>query len=98
MRVRFTTDARIDLAEIFKYLADDSPMAAETVFLRIYEACQELSEGARRYPVAFIRNRSELRRRAVSSYDIYFRIGESGVEVVRVVHGARDTTRLFPDD
>ncbi len=58
----------------------------------------QLGAAWKHYPVVFARAESEIRRRPAGSYNIYFRIEGGGVETVRVVHGARDATRLFPDD
>jgi toxin ParE1/3/4 len=98
MRVRFTTDARSDLDEIFTYLGAESPAAAEAVLVRLYDACRQLGEAPRQYAVALTRRKSEIRRRAVGSYNIYFRIVDDNVEIVRVVHAARDATRFLNDD
>jgi toxin ParE1/3/4 len=97
MRVRLTADARADLNEIFEFIATDSPLSAEAVFIRLRDACMQLGATSKHYPVVFMRSESEIRRRPAGSYNIYFRI-EDGVEIVRIVHGARDATRLFADD
>jgi toxin ParE1/3/4 len=96
MRVRLTTDARTDLDDIFSFIATDSPSAAEAVLTRLRDACLQLADTPKRYPVAFARDRSEIRRRPAGSYNIYFRVQDGGVEIVRIVHSARDATRLFP--
>jgi plasmid stabilization system protein ParE len=97
-RVRFTNDAHTDLDEIFDYVAKDSPLAAEALLLRLYEACQQLGVAALHYAVAFSLGSSELRRRSLGSYNIYFRVMNGDVEIVRVAHSARDATRFFPDN
>ena len=81
--------ARTDLAAIWDYIAGDSPARADA-FLRQLEATMGVLGGN---PLMG-RQRDELfpglRSFAVGAYLIFYRRQTAGIEVVRVLHGARD--------
>jgi len=93
-RVTRRPAARADLAEIWDHIAQDDPRRA-TTFLRGIEAVfetlaaqpmmgrerPELGEGIRSFPI--------------SRYVVYYLPWPDGVDVVRVLHAARDVTRLI---
>ncbi|MEC4880962.1 MAG: type II toxin-antitoxin system RelE/ParE family toxin [Scytonema sp. PMC 1070.18] len=84
-----TTRAEEDLIEIWLYIAADNPVAASELVDRIEAKCQMLADspklGPARPDIA-----PELRYSPVGRYVILYREIPGGVEVVRVVHGARD--------
>ena len=92
--VRWTRTSLKDLGEIWDYVAPDSPSAADTLLRTIDSKIRLLSD----FPHAG-RDRSDVRPRLRSlptgNYVIYYRPMRKGVEVVRVVHGARDVRQLF---
>lgn len=87
-------EARTDLAEIWDHIAQDDPKRA-TAFLREIEALfetlasqptmgrerSELAEGLRSFPIG--------------RYVVYYLPWPDGVDVVRVLHSARDVARLI---
>jgi toxin ParE1/3/4 len=86
--------ARSDLDEICSYIAQDDPDAADKFILAI----------ASRFPLLASmpeigRQREELvaglRSFPVGNYIIFYRVIEQGVEIARVLHGARDFPPLF---
>ncbi len=90
-RCQFTAPARQDLKEIAEYIRRDNVEAARRVVARIRDVCK-------RTLTAFpgggtIRDdlRPGLRCFSVGNFVIYFR-GRNPVEIVRVLHGARDVT------
>jgi toxin ParE1/3/4 len=90
-----TAQAAIDLLEIWVYIAEESSMdAADRVLGTIDRKCQALAEqpgmGRRREELA-----SGLRSLPVGSYVIFYRDQDGGIEVIRVLHGARDIEALF---
>jgi toxin ParE1/3/4 len=93
-RVRRTPLAAQDLEDIWFYVAQDDPDAADRLLDRIEESAQLLAEnpelGPARPDVA-----PELRYHPVGSYLLLYRIIRNGIELVRVVHGARDWVSLF---
>ena len=96
-------EAREDLDEIYAYIFEDDPDAADRVLeaalstfaalggtpgqgrIRIFEH-SELC-GLRSFGVEGFRN-----------YVIFYRIVSEGVEIVRVLHGARDLDAMFSAD
>lgn len=92
-RVFRTRRAREDLVEIWRYVARDNPMAADALLDRIDGSCSLLADnpelGQARPDI-----RPGLRYFVVERYIIIYRALEGGVEVVRVVHGARDLFKL----
>lgn len=88
-RLRFTTDASNDLEEIVEYVGTRNPMAATRLVDRLEAECwrlardpgigqprPELGEGLRFFPVG--------------NYLIFYRERSNDIQVVRVLHGARD--------
>jgi len=89
-----TRQAHVDLLEIWGHMADSSPRAADRLLERIGRTCDTLAE----FP-QMGRSRPELapalRSIPVGSYIVFYRPVEEGIEVVRVLHGARDIDRSF---
>jgi toxin ParE1/3/4 len=91
---RVSEAARSDLDEIWFYIADDNPDAADK-FIRALVS---------RFPMLASmpeigREREELSPRLrsfpVGNCIIFYRPMENGVEIARVLHGARDFPPLF---
>lgn len=98
MKIAHLTErAHLDLFEIWLHIAPFSIRAADRILDRIEQRCAEF---AHRPNLA--RERSELGRDlrsfVVRPYVVFFRIAESGIEVLRIVHGHRDLPTLFDDD
>ena len=86
--------ARRDLRDIEEFISDYNPVAADQLLARIDDQFQLLADNP------FMgRERAELgdnlRSLRVENYVIIYRPADSGVEVVRVINGARDINRLF---
>ncbi len=83
-----TAKAEEDLIEIWIYIAADNPTAADRLLDQIDTKCQMLANnpelGQARPDIA-----SGLRYFPVGRYLILYRNISEGIEVVRVVHGAR---------
>ena len=87
--------AEIDLSDIWRYVARDSPESASRLVNHMRMVC-----GTTLASNPFIgRTRSDLapdlRSFPVGSYLIFYRPIQSGVEIVRVLHGSRDIEALF---
>jgi toxin ParE1/3/4 len=94
MRYRLSLQAHHDLMQVRDYIARDKPSAAartirsirdvlRTVISRFPETgapCEELAPGLRCFPVG--------------NYVVYYRF-DKAVDVVRVLHGARDVSAVF---
>ena len=103
----FRPRARLDLLDQFSYLAEQAtPAVAERYFAAVDRTCARLAEqplsgtlydsgvarleGMRRVPVS-----------GFGAYLVFYMSRARGIEVVRVLHGARDIEHLFtaePDD
>jgi len=86
--------AERDLEDIWRYIANDSLSAADHLIDRIEEKCQLRATnpemGQPRPELA-----PGLRSFSVGNYVVFYRPIEGGIEVARVVHGARDVDALF---
>lgn len=89
--------ALADLAEIWAYIAEDSTRQADAFASRLD---QEFRTLARRPNIG--RERPELlaglRSIPVGRYVVFYIPHLRGIEVVRVLHGARDLTPFFEQD
>lgn len=93
MTYRLTPRAEADLAALGDYIAADNPPAATRFLAKIEAQCRRLGENPQLGP-ARPEIAPDLRLWVVDKYLILYRVVTDGVEVVRVVHGARDRERL----
>ena len=86
--------AEQDLDEIWDFVANDSIVAADRLIDMIVGKCHLLAGnpemGQARPELA-----PTLRSFSLGSYMIFFRPIEDGIELARVIHGARDADALF---
>lgn len=94
-RFRLAAQARLDLLEIWHYIAKSSIEAANRVGADLDEAIVQIAEmpgmGHSRADVDDPRYRFW----SVHSYVIAYRIDTKPLTIARVVHGARDFKKLF---
>lgn len=93
----FTPRAERDLEAIGDYIAKDSPRRALSFVRELRAQCVKITNAPQGY-----RTRSELgegiRFSAYGNYLIYFVIADEAiVRIVRILHGAMDTTVRFND-
>jgi toxin ParE1/3/4 len=93
-RVLRSSLAELDLLEIWSYIADDNPDAADRFLDLVAEKCQLLAEnpemGRRREDLA-----PQLRSFPVGRYLIFYRSMEQGIAIARVLNAARDIPGQF---
>lgn len=94
-RYLLTTAAKADLIEIFDYIRPDSPKAARRVLERIREAMRRLADNPWMGHVREELADTSLRFWSVYSYLIVYRPRSKPLEIIRVLHGARDVRRLL---
>lgn len=90
----FARDADNDLYAITDGIAQENPTAARRWLAKIVETCKMLADNP---AVGEARNDlgiSGCRSFSVGNYVIFFRAVEGGIEVARVLHGARDIRSL----
>lgn len=98
-RVVVTAEAAADIEAIGDYVALDSPYQAARLLVWLDRAVDDLATVAEHYPVIVVRGEDAIRRRVVGPYNVLYWITDDRVEVVHVVHGARNLKAvLFPDD
>ena len=95
-RLLWTLPAKNDLDDIYDYIAltDGRPATAEGVVRGIHEACQRYADGP---------SQGEARSDFGDNYRvglykrwvIIYRPIEDGIEILRLVDGSRDFSRLF---
>ncbi|MBI1829272.1 MAG: type II toxin-antitoxin system RelE/ParE family toxin [Thaumarchaeota archaeon] len=88
--------AKKDMKGIWKYIADDSADRA-TQFLRLLESKMEILANTPLMGRACDELMPSLRFFPVGNYLIFYLPIEGGIEVARVLHGAQDIQRYFPD-
>jgi len=76
LAIRRTRRAEIDLTEIWLYIAEGNEAAANRVLDEIERVCRELKAGIRSF--------------GVMSWTIFYLIHDDFVEILRVLHSARD--------
>ena len=93
-QLRVTDEARADLTENWLYVAQDNEDAANALTDRIVKTFEQLlivpGMGRERNDIA-----PGLRSFPVGRYLIFYRFIDEGLEIVRVLHGARDLESLL---
>lgn len=86
--------AQRDLLEILEFIARDNPVAALEQIESIEEKCQVLAD---RPDMGFPRDEllPSLRVWPMGRYLIFYRQMNEDIEIVRVLHSARDIPKLF---
>ncbi len=94
MRVILSPEALRDLEDTLAFIALDSPINAANYVAGLRKKARSLGRFPRRY-----RTREglppDVRVAPHISHVILFKIGDGTIDVVRIVHGARDLPRLF---
>ncbi|MDR3424050.1 MAG: type II toxin-antitoxin system RelE/ParE family toxin [Alphaproteobacteria bacterium] len=85
---RLSPKARLDLLKIRDYISLDDPAAAERLIRNIKEKCQFLGKHPRL--TAPQRQYMNLSKHKVGNYLIFYRPHKTGVEIIRILHMARD--------
>jgi toxin ParE1/3/4 len=93
-RFELSLQARADLQEIEDHISRDNPDAAARLLLTIDEKCGLLAF----HPgIGFDRSelRPDLRSFVVGNYMIFYKPTNNGIEIVRILHSARDVAKFF---
>ncbi|MDE1146926.1 MAG: type II toxin-antitoxin system RelE/ParE family toxin [Azospirillaceae bacterium] len=95
MKVVIARAAAADLASIVDWIAEREPDRAIPFVVDLQGKCLALGEYPRAYPVVPRFAAQGIRRRVVGDYLIFYRVKKTEVEVLRVLHGARDFAVLL---
>jgi plasmid stabilization system protein ParE len=90
MTVLFSAAAEADIESIVDFIAADSPSGAGAFVRQLRDRCDRLALSARRYPIVPRYTAAKIRRCVYRDYLIFYRIFGSNIEVLHVLHGARD--------
>lgn len=100
LNYRLTRLAESDLYDIWAYIAEDNPLAADRVFEYLHELCNNLAQspkiGKLRKDLAptlwvFPVGKAQWR----TKFSIFYRITGDGIEIARVIEGHRDISPEF---
>jgi toxin ParE1/3/4 len=89
-----TLPARGDLADIWAYIARDNLTAADKLadeFQEIFLILAQMPESAQASPTMG----PKVRRKTHRNYVVYFQPVDGGIEILRVLHGARQPKDLL---
>ena len=89
-KVRYSKLASLDLYENSEFIARDKPEAAYRWVERIETACQTLAQNPEMGQRRTSKNHGPCRSYSCGNYVIFFRGLDGGVEIIRIVRGARD--------
>lgn len=94
MRLVFTPAAEKDLDDIWFEIALDNPTSADRTIDRIRQRFEQLAaspqSGRERREIAL-----DARSLNVGNYLILYQVAANRVEIIRVVHGARDVMKIL---
>ncbi len=89
-----TLQAKKDLEEIHDFISQDNPTIALSFINSIQEKLQIVASspeiGRKREELGF-----ELRSFPIRNYIIFYRIKNSNIEIIRILHAARDVESNF---
>ena len=99
MKVKFTKEARSDIASIYDYLNEHAgTRTAKIILAELRERCLGLARMPERFEQLQGFQSKGLRRRLYRNYLIIYRFRVGIVEIVRVFHGASDYLKLLNDE
>jgi len=96
--VVITAEAEADLEQTATYIAQQSIQIAINFVQELREKCESLADAPRGYPLVPRYEHLGIRRRPFGNYLIFYRVAPDAIEVVHILHGARDyEPLLFPE-
>ena len=93
-RVIRSDQAQADLEGIFDYLDSQSTQAADRFAVKFEQSC-ELHSAHPLIGASAEEYARNLRYFTVWNYAIFYRPVDDGIELIRIIHGARDIPKLF---
>jgi len=94
VKYRLSSVADEDIEEIWLYIARDNPSAADALIDVFHEKFQLLAHRPQ-IGLSCESLRPGMRRFHVNRYIVYYQLRSSHIEIVRILHGARDIESLF---
>jgi len=96
MRLEWTDPAVEDLQDIVDYIARDSSFYADVVAERIVLAVERLASFPRSGRIVPEADDPRIREVIVQSYRVMYRVKQRMVQVLAVLHSARDLAAMTP--
>jgi toxin ParE1/3/4 len=97
MKVVVTNEAKADLLDIGEFIRTHNPSRAITFVNELLDRCTALADMPRAYPLVPRYECHGIRRCVHRNYLIFYRVIEDRVEVIHILHGARNyEALLFP--
>lgn len=90
--------AHRDLAEIWRHVAENSSDIRADTLIDLFEAKARTLAKSPKIGRARPELMESLRSFAIGRYVLFYLPEENGVDIVRVLHGARDIDSLFADE
>jgi toxin ParE1/3/4 len=90
MKVIISDTAYTELLQIGRWIKFDNPNRAERFVSEIYDRCQSLRDMPRAFPLVPRWEEQGIRRRPYGDYLIFCRINGDVIDVLHIMHGARD--------
>ncbi|HLP66507.1 MAG TPA: type II toxin-antitoxin system RelE/ParE family toxin [Rhizobium sp.] len=90
MTLEFSNEAENDFEQIADYIAQHNPRRALSLVRELRSKCEELVESPNGFGVVPRYERYGIRRRVHGNYLIFYRVENTKVVIVHVLHGATD--------
>ena len=98
MKAVLTDAALRDLKEIARHIGKDDISAARRFTAALRSRATAIGRNPRLYPLAEGLEAADVRRRLYRGYLIFYVERETGVEILHIVHAARDWSQLIADE
>jgi plasmid stabilization system protein ParE len=95
MRVVFSAAAKADLRQIAHFIARHNKARALSFVAELRAKAMQLADPPRAFPLVPRYEHHGIRRRPFHNYLIFYRVGDGRVEIVHILHGARDYEPLL---
>lgn len=95
MKVVWTQAAQADLEEIADYIKADNMARATSFVHEAIDAGEAISDFPTAFPLVPGLEHRGIRRRTFGRYLIFYRVAANRIQILHVVHSARDYIRLL---
>ena len=98
MIVVITAAAEADLESVADWIAKDNPQRAVSFIEELRGSCETLADSPLGFPLVPRYAQIGIRRKIHGNYLIFYRVFGDRIEILHILHGARDYEAiLFPD-
>jgi plasmid stabilization system protein ParE len=99
VNVIISEEAEADLIRIGDYIALDNPRRSISFVSELLDKCRSLADMPSAFPLVPRYEHFGIRRRQHGDYLIFYRIGETQIDVIHILNGAQNYENiLFPDN